>query len=69
MSKNNSYILLVDWSNGSTEYINAINKSDCNRRMKALRQVKDIEYIQVLENPKRIHSWSNPDCSPEQAWI
>lgn len=68
MPNNNSYILLVDWSNGSTEYINASCKSDCNRRVKALRQVPDIEYITVLENPKQAYFWSNPNCSPEGSW-
>ena len=68
MPNNNSYILLVDWSNGTTEYINATCKSDCNRRVKALRQVSDIEYITVLENPKRAYFWSNPNCSPEGSW-
>lgn len=67
MSK--SYILLVDWSNGTTEYIESKSKSDCERRLKTYRQVSDIEYIRVLENPKQSYIWCNPNCSPEQAWI
>ena len=69
MRNNNSYILLVDWSNGSTEYINATSKADCDRRLKNLRKVSDIEYITVLENPKQSYIWCNPNCSPEQPWI
>ena len=68
MPNNNSYVLLVDWSNGSTEYINATSKSDRDRRLKNLRQVSDIEYITVLENPKQAYIWCNPNCSPEGSW-
>ena len=69
MSKNNSYILLVDWSNGSTEYIESRTKEIHNRRLNNLRKVADVEYIRVLENPKQSYIWCNPNCSPEQAWI
>jgi hypothetical protein len=69
MSKNNSYILLVDWSNGSTEYIESQTKEIHNRRLNNLRKVADVEYIRVLENPKQSYAWSNPNCSPEQPWI
>jgi len=69
MPNNNSYILLVDWSNGTTEYISTTSKSDCDKRLKNLRKVSDIEYITVLENPKQSYIWCNPNCSPEQAWV
>jgi hypothetical protein len=69
MPKNNSYILLVDWSNGSTEYIESRTKDMHTKRLNALRQTADVEYIRVLENPKQSYMWSNPNCSPEESWI
>ena len=69
MSRNNRYFLLVDWSNGSTEYIESRTKEIHNKRLDAFRKISDVEYIRVLENPKQSYIWSNPNCSPEEAWI
>jgi hypothetical protein len=51
MSTCNSYILLVDWSNGTSEYIEAINQTDCNRYLSILRQSSEIELIRIIVNP------------------
>lgn len=51
MSKSNSYILLVDWINGTSEYIEAINQTDCNRNLSILRQSSEIELIRIIVNP------------------
>ena len=69
MPKNNTYILLVDWSNGSSEYIESRTKEMHKKRLTALQRNSDIEYIRVLENPKQSYIWSNPNCSPEESWI
>lgn len=69
MPKNNTYILLVDWSNGSSEYIESRTKEVHAKRLNALQRNSDIEYIRVLENPKQSFVWSNPNCSPEGDWI
>jgi hypothetical protein len=69
MPRNNTYILLVDWSNGSSEYIESRTKEVYTKRLNALQRNSDIEYIRVLENPKQSFVWSNPNCSPEENWI
>ena len=69
MPKSNSYILLVDWSNGTSEYIEAVNKTDCERRLSILRQSTEIEFIRTIVKPNEAYVWSNPNCSPETSWI
>jgi hypothetical protein len=69
MPKSNTYLMLVDWDNGSTEYIESRNKEVHTKRLKALRRNPSVEYVRVLENPKHSYIWINPDSSPEGEWI
>lgn len=62
------YILLVDYDNCSTEYINVDGKVDLDRKMMLLKNNSSIEHIQVVR-PKFVGSWSNPNSSPEQDWF
>lgn len=69
MLNNNSYFLLVDWSNGSTEYIESKSKSDCQRRFNTYQNIVGIENIRVLKNPKKSYAWSKSNNSEETDWI
>ena len=62
------YVLLVDYDNCSTEYINVDGKVDLDRKMMLLKNNSSIEHIQVLR-PKFVSSWSSPNSSPEQNWF
>lgn len=62
------YVLLIDYDNCSTEYINVDGIVNLDREMKLLKKNSAIEHIQVLR-PKFVSSWSNPNSSPEQDWF
>ena len=62
------YVLLVDYDNCTTEYINVDGKVDLDHKMTLLKRNSSIEFIQVLRS-KVVASWSNPNSSPEQDWF
>ena len=66
---NNSYIVLIDYSNGSFDYRDFKTYAQAKKYIEIeVEPNKYIEYAQIVEATPR-YGWSNPDCCPEQDFL
>lgn len=67
MAENQIYrrIILVDYSDATTEYIHVHTERDLKAREEWLQKDSNVEHYEVIRC-EHVSSWCNPDCSPEE---
>lgn len=65
---NERFIILLEYSNCSCDYVVATNKVDLERKIQSYKNNPNIDHIEVVR-PKTIHTWSSPSLLPATSFL